>query len=120
MGVALTATSIIFAACLTVVFFAWHASEKTLSVHTIVTTKRELFYWAAILFTFSLGTSAGDLIAEVGKAGLSALGPAVRHGHSRDLRRLPSFKLTRSSPSGSPTSSRDRSAPRWETCSRSR
>ena len=64
MGVSLIVTSAIFSAGLAAVFLAWYASERTLSVHTIVTTKRELFYWAAILFTFSLGTSAGDLIAE--------------------------------------------------------
>ena len=64
LGVSLVASSSIFAGALTAVFAAWYASEKTLSVHTIVTTKRELYYWAAILFTFSLGTSAGDLIAE--------------------------------------------------------
>lgn len=46
------------------VFALWYASEKTLSVHSIETTKRELFYWAAILCTFALGTSAGDLIGE--------------------------------------------------------
>ncbi|BDI31199.1 membrane protein [Capsulimonas corticalis] len=75
MGVSLATTSIIFASALLVVFVLWYLSEKTLSVHIIETTKRELFYWAAILCTFSLGTSAGDLIAErlgVGYA-LSAL-----------------------------------------------
>ena len=46
------------------VFAAWYWSERTLSVHTIVTTRREAFYWLAILFTFALGTSAGDLVAE--------------------------------------------------------
>ena len=45
-------------------FIAWYASEKTLSIHSIFTTRRELFYWAAILFTFALGTAAGDLAAE--------------------------------------------------------
>ena len=64
LGVSLLTTTIIFGAALAVVFIWWYASEKTLSVHTINTTKRELFYWAAILFTFSLGTSAGDLVAE--------------------------------------------------------
>ena len=64
LGVSLLVSSLIFAAILAVVLLAWHASEKTLSVHTIVTTRREAFYWAAILFTFSLGTSAGDLLAE--------------------------------------------------------
>lgn len=64
MGVSLVTTSIVFAIALAVVFVAWYAVEKTLSVHTINTTRRELFYWAAILFTFSLGTSAGDLLSE--------------------------------------------------------
>src|SRR5207247_2170121 len=41
-----------------------HAVERTLSIHSIVTTRREAFYWLAILFTFSLGTAAGDLVAE--------------------------------------------------------
>ena len=64
MGISLITTSIIFAIALAIVFIAWYAVEKTLSVHTIYTTRRELFYWAAILFTFSLGTSAGDLLSE--------------------------------------------------------
>ena len=64
LGVSLLTSTIIFGSALAVIFICWYASEKTLSVHTINTTKRELFYWAAILFTFSLGTSAGDLVAE--------------------------------------------------------
>lgn len=64
LGVSLVLSSAIFAAALAVVFGVWYAIERTLSVHTITTTRRELFYWAAILFTFSLGTSAGDLIGE--------------------------------------------------------
>jgi uncharacterized membrane-anchored protein len=63
-GISLVTTSIIFAVALILVFVFWYMSEKTLSVHTIVTPRRELFYWAAILFTFSLGTSAGDLLSE--------------------------------------------------------
>ncbi|RTL78223.1 MAG: hypothetical protein EKK35_14635 [Bradyrhizobiaceae bacterium] len=64
MGISLTTTSIAFGLTLAVVFALWYRSEKTLSIHTIITTRRELFYWAAILFTFAMGTSAGDLIAE--------------------------------------------------------
>lgn len=63
-GVSLEVTTIIFSAALLATFVAWYASEKTLSVHTIYTSKRELFYWLAILFTFALGTAAGDLAAE--------------------------------------------------------
>ncbi len=68
LGVALQATTIAFSILLAATFSAWYASERTLSIHSIVTTKREAFYWLAILFTFALGTSAGDLIAE--QAGL--------------------------------------------------
>lgn len=64
LHVSLIVSSTLFAAALAIVFVTWYAREKTLSVHTITTTRREGFYWAAILFTFSLGTSAGDLIAE--------------------------------------------------------
>jgi uncharacterized membrane-anchored protein len=63
-GVALTTTTTIFAVALAVTFSVWFAFERTLSIHTITTTRREGFYWAAILFTFALGTAAGDLIAE--------------------------------------------------------
>ncbi len=64
LGVSLVTTTAIFALALAVVFGWWYAREGTLSVHTILTTRRELFYWAAILCTFALGTSAGDLIGE--------------------------------------------------------
>jgi uncharacterized membrane-anchored protein len=63
-GVALTTTTIVFSIALAVTFAAWYASERTLSIHTIHTTRREGFYWLAILFTFALGTAAGDLTAE--------------------------------------------------------
>jgi uncharacterized membrane-anchored protein len=64
VGVALEITTVVFSIALAVTFAAWYASERTLSIHTIFTTRRELFYWAAILFTFALGTAAGDLMAE--------------------------------------------------------
>jgi uncharacterized membrane-anchored protein len=75
LGFSLPVTSTAFALALAVTFIAWWRSEHTLSVHSIRTTKRELFYWTAILFTFALGTSAGDLLAEkMGLGyGLSAL-----------------------------------------------
>lgn len=63
-GVSLQATTAIFSVALLATFGLWYASERTLSIHTIFTTRRELFYWAAILFTFALGTAAGDLAAE--------------------------------------------------------
>jgi uncharacterized membrane-anchored protein len=63
-GVTLETTTTVFAICLALVFGAWYAAEKTLSIHSIVTRRRESFYWLAILFTFALGTAAGDLTAE--------------------------------------------------------
>src|SRR4051794_21827625 len=62
--VPLTTSTPIFAVILAVVFAVWWAVERTLSIHTIVTSRREGFYWLAILFTFALGTAAGDLSAE--------------------------------------------------------
>jgi uncharacterized membrane-anchored protein len=53
-----------FSVVLAAIFAVWYAVERTLSIHTIVTTRREFFYWAAILFTFALGTAAGDLATE--------------------------------------------------------
>jgi uncharacterized membrane-anchored protein len=74
-GVALMTTNIVFTIALAVTFATWYASERTLSVHTIYTTKREAFYWAAILFTFALGTSVGDYLSEQLEFGyLGALG----------------------------------------------
>jgi uncharacterized membrane-anchored protein len=63
-GVSLVASTTVFAVALAATFAAWYRSERTLSIHTIVTTRREAFYWLAILFTFALGTAAGDLTAE--------------------------------------------------------
>ena len=59
LGVSLTVTAPVFAAVLGTVFAAWYAVERTLSIHSIVTRRREAFYWLAILFTFALGTAAG-------------------------------------------------------------
>ena len=63
-GVGTTVTAPIFAVALALTFAAWFRSERTLSIHTIFTRRREGFYWLAILFTFSLGTAAGDMISE--------------------------------------------------------
>ena len=55
----------VFAAALAIVFGVWFARERTLSIHSIVTSPRELFYWLAVLVTFALGTAAGDWILEL-------------------------------------------------------
>lgn len=70
MGVSLWLTTL-FALALIATFLAWHRSERTLSIHTIYTSRREAFYWLAVLFTFALGTAAGDLVAETLSLGYS-------------------------------------------------
>ena len=58
LGVSQEAASIGFAIALAATFAVWYLVERTLSIHTIYTTRRELFYWLAILLTFALGTAA--------------------------------------------------------------
>ena len=76
--ISLITTTVGFTAALAATFAVWYASEKTLSIHAIFTTKREAFYWLAILLTFALGTAAGDLVAE--KFGLGYLSTGVLFG----------------------------------------
>ncbi len=64
LGVSLYISTSVFAAVLAIIFALWYRVERTLSIRTIVTRRRELFYWAAILCTFALGTAAGDLATE--------------------------------------------------------
>jgi uncharacterized membrane-anchored protein len=64
LDISLYTSTAAFAVMLWAIFAVWYAVERTLSIHTIVTRRRELFYWAAILFTFALGTAAGDLATE--------------------------------------------------------
>jgi uncharacterized membrane-anchored protein len=64
LGVSLVTTTVVFAIALSATFAAWFVVERTLSIHSIFTSRREGFYWLAILFTFALGTAAGDLAAE--------------------------------------------------------
>jgi uncharacterized membrane-anchored protein len=64
LGVDLWITTVVFGALLAITFLLWHRSEKTLAMKSIITPKREAYYWLAILLTFALGTSAGDQLAE--------------------------------------------------------
>lgn len=64
MGIPLEISTIVFSVALVLTFSIWYASEKTLSIHSIYTIRRESFYWLTILFTFALGTASGDLMAE--------------------------------------------------------
>ena len=77
IGVPLETSTIVFAALLTLTFLVWYRSEKTLSIHSVVTRRREAFYWIAVLVTFALGTATGDLMAEVLGLGYPVTGTIV-------------------------------------------
>lgn len=64
LGVPLETSTIVFSVLLLLSFALWYVKEKTLSIHSIYTMRREFFYWLTVLFTFALGTAAGDLMAE--------------------------------------------------------
>ena len=74
LGVPYTASVMFFVAVLAVVFGWWYAREKTLSIHSIHTPRRERFYWATVLATFALGTAAGDLTATTLRLGYLSSG----------------------------------------------
>lgn len=63
LGVPYLVSTIAFAVTLAAVFVVWHRAERTLSIHSIDTSRREIFYWAAVMATFALGTAAGDMTA---------------------------------------------------------
>ncbi len=63
LGIPYLASTAFFALALVVVFILWYRSEHTLSIHSIDTPRRELFYWATVMATFALGTAAGDMTA---------------------------------------------------------
>lgn len=81
LDISLFTSTAVFSVVLACIFAVWYYAERTLSMHTIVTTRRELFYWLAILFTFALGTAAGDLATEAlglgFKLGLIAFGAGI-------------------------------------------
>ena len=75
LGVPYVVSTIAFTLALAVVFWAWYRTERTLSIHSITTPRREFFYWATVMATFALGTAAGDLTAHT--VGLGYLGAGV-------------------------------------------
>jgi uncharacterized membrane-anchored protein len=62
-GIPYIASATFFMVCLILIFVAWYIKEKTLSIHSIFTRRREVFYWAAVMTTFALGTATGDMTA---------------------------------------------------------
>jgi uncharacterized membrane-anchored protein len=73
-GVPYVVSALTFAAVLAVVFWSWFRVEGTLSIHSITTTRRELFYWATVTVAFALGTAVGDFSASVAKLGYFSSG----------------------------------------------
>jgi uncharacterized membrane-anchored protein len=67
-------STVAFSTALACIFALWYATEKTLSIHSIYTPRRELFYWATVMATFALGTAAGDMTADTLKLGYFASG----------------------------------------------
>lgn len=63
LGVPYIISTLVFAIALVIIFYLWQKTEGTLSIHSITTPRREVFYWATVLATFALGTAAGDLFA---------------------------------------------------------
>ncbi|UKA63494.1 hypothetical protein [Arthrobacter sp. FW306-04-A] len=99
LGVPYLASTLFFTVVLAVVFLLWHRREKTLSIHSITTRRRESFYWTAVLTTFALGTATGDLTAYTLGLGYLASGimfavciavPALAH-RRRLLAAIPAF-----------------------------
>jgi uncharacterized membrane-anchored protein len=89
LGVPYVVSTLFFAVCLAVIFGTWYSIERTLSIHSIYTPRRELFYWATVMATFALGTAAGDMTATTMHLGYFASGvlfavlfaiPAVAYG----------------------------------------
>ncbi len=88
LGIPYLVSTVFFVVALSVIFALWYASERTLSIHSIRTRRRELFYWATVLATFALGTAVGDMTAVTLHLGYLASGilfavliaiPAVAH-----------------------------------------
>jgi uncharacterized membrane-anchored protein len=73
-GVPYIASSVLYAIALAAVFTGWYRTEKTLSIHSVDTPRRELFYWAAVVATFAMGTALGDLTATTFGLGYFASG----------------------------------------------
>jgi uncharacterized membrane-anchored protein len=68
-GIPYIVSTIFFVVALTIIFVIWYVIEKTLSIHSVYTLRREFFYWSAILATFALGTAAGDMTASTMRLG---------------------------------------------------
>jgi uncharacterized membrane-anchored protein len=101
LGIPYVISTAVFAVTLVLIFAAWYAVERTLSIHSICTRRREFFYWSTVMATFALGTAAGDLTAATMGLGFLASGvlfavviavPAAAHWQL-GLHAVPAFWL---------------------------
>jgi uncharacterized membrane-anchored protein len=74
LGIPYLVSTIFFLISLIIIFWLWYKVERTLSIHSIYTRRRELFYWATVMATFALGTAAGDMTATTMHLGYFASG----------------------------------------------
>ncbi len=74
VGIPYAGTTALWAIVLAVVFWLWYRSEHTLSIHSIFTTRREIYYWCVVFATFALGTALGDFTATAVHLGYLASG----------------------------------------------
>ena len=74
VGIPYTGTTLLWAVVLAAIFWLWYRSEGTLSIHSIITRRREAFYWSVVFATFALGTALGDFTATVLHLGYLASG----------------------------------------------
>ncbi len=74
LGIPYLVSTTFFGVVLAIIFATWYANEKTLSIHSIYTSRREAFYWATVLATFALGTASGDMTATTMHLGYFASG----------------------------------------------
>jgi uncharacterized membrane-anchored protein len=78
VGIPYAGTTILWAVVLIAIFWVWHRTEGTLSIHSITTRRREAFYWATVFATFALGTALGDFTATA--LGLGYLASGILFG----------------------------------------
>jgi uncharacterized membrane-anchored protein len=78
VGIPYAGTTLLWAIVLLTIFWVWHRSEGTLSIHSITTQRRELYYWATVFATFALGTALGDFTATA--LGLGYLASGILFG----------------------------------------
>jgi uncharacterized membrane-anchored protein len=76
LGIPYLVSTMVFVVALAVIFALWWHAERTLSIHSIDSRRREVFYWATVLATFALGTAAGDMMAYTAGLGFLSAGLA--------------------------------------------